>query len=178
MQGLPSAQLVKNLPAMQETRGLIPGSGRSPREGNGTPLQCSCLETPMDRGAWWAAFHGVTRVGHDWATPPPATCGVEHLFMCLFDIINIFFGQVPLHSFCSFEKNTRLFVFSLLCYKSSLCILDRSLYSIRHEFCKYFLSVCDLHICFLMIFFEEWKFQIWWSPIYWFFSFLIQTYLL
>lgn len=83
------------------------------------------------------------------------TFGVEHLFMCLFDIINIFFGQVPLHSFCSFEKNTRLFVFSLLCYKSSLCILDRSLYSIRHEFCKYFLSVCDLHICFLMIFFEE-----------------------
>ena len=131
MQGLPSAQLVKNLPAMQETRGLIPGSGRSPREGNGTPLQWSCLETPMDRGAWWAAFHGVTRVGHDWATPPPppATCGVEYLFMCLFDIINIFFGQVPLHIFCSFEKNTRLFVFSLLCYKSSLCILDRSLYS-------------------------------------------------
>ena len=37
-------------------------------EGNGTPLQCSCLENPMDRGAWWAAVHGVARVGHDWAT--------------------------------------------------------------------------------------------------------------
>ena len=37
-------------------------------EGNGTPLQYSCLENPMDRGAWWAAVHGVTRVGHDWAT--------------------------------------------------------------------------------------------------------------
>ena len=34
-------------------------------EGNGTPLQYSCLENPMDRGAWWAAVHGVGRVGHD-----------------------------------------------------------------------------------------------------------------
>ena len=40
--------------------GLIPGSGRSP-EGNGSPLQYSCLENPMDRGAWWAAVHGVTK---------------------------------------------------------------------------------------------------------------------
>ena len=39
--------------------GLIPGSGRSPGEGNGYPLQCSCLENPMDRGAWWATVHGV-----------------------------------------------------------------------------------------------------------------------
>ena len=37
-------------------------------EGNGTPLQYSCLENPMDRGAWWAAVHGIARVGHDWAT--------------------------------------------------------------------------------------------------------------
>ena len=41
--------------------GSIPGSGRSPGEGNGTPLQYSCLENPMDRGAWWAAVHGVAR---------------------------------------------------------------------------------------------------------------------
>ena len=39
--------------------GLIPGSGRSPREGNGNPLQYSCLENPMDRGAWQATVHGV-----------------------------------------------------------------------------------------------------------------------
>ena len=37
-------------------------------EGNSTPLQYSCLENPMDRGAWWAAVHGVTRVGPNWAT--------------------------------------------------------------------------------------------------------------
>ena len=40
--------------------GLIPGSGRSPGEGNGNPLQYSCLENPMDRGHWWAIVHKVT----------------------------------------------------------------------------------------------------------------------
>ena len=41
--------------------GCIPGSGRSPGEGNGYPLQCSCLENSMNGGAWWAAVHGVTK---------------------------------------------------------------------------------------------------------------------
>ena len=41
--------------------GLIPGSGRSPGEGNGNPLQYSCLENPMDRGAWWATVHGFAK---------------------------------------------------------------------------------------------------------------------
>ena len=42
--------------------GLIPGSGRSPGEGNGNPLQYSCLENPMDRGAWLAAVHEAAKV--------------------------------------------------------------------------------------------------------------------
>ena len=41
--------------------GLIPGLGRSPGEGNGNPLQYSCLENFMDRGAWWAIVHGFTK---------------------------------------------------------------------------------------------------------------------
>ena len=41
--------------------GSIPGSGRSPGEGNGNPLQYSCLENPMDQGVWWATVHGVTK---------------------------------------------------------------------------------------------------------------------
>ena len=41
--------------------GSISGSGRSPGEGNGHPLQYSCLENPMDGGAWWATVHGVTK---------------------------------------------------------------------------------------------------------------------
>ena len=53
----------KNLPAnardLRDT-GLIPGSGSSPGGGNGTPLQKSCLENPMDRGTWWATVHRVT----------------------------------------------------------------------------------------------------------------------
>ena len=44
-----------------EDLGLIPGSGRSPGEGNGAPLQYSCLENPMDWGAWWATVHGVAK---------------------------------------------------------------------------------------------------------------------
>ena len=43
--------------------GLIPGSGRSPGEGNGKPLQCSCLGNPIDRGAWWATVHEVVKSG-------------------------------------------------------------------------------------------------------------------
>ena len=42
--------------------GLIPGLGRSEGEGNDNPLQYSCLENPMDRGAWWAILHGVTKL--------------------------------------------------------------------------------------------------------------------
>ena len=41
--------------------GWIPGSGRSPGEGNGSPLQYSCLGDPMERGAWWATVHRVTK---------------------------------------------------------------------------------------------------------------------
>ena len=59
------ALVVKNLPANAgDARevGSIPGSGRSPGEGNGNPLQYSCLENPMDRGAWQATVHRVARI--------------------------------------------------------------------------------------------------------------------
>ena len=45
--------------------GLIPGLGRTPGVGNGNPLQYSCLENSMDRGAWWDTAHGLQRVGHN-----------------------------------------------------------------------------------------------------------------
>ena len=67
------AQLVKNLPACNaRDLGSIPGSGRSPGEWNGNPLQYSCLENPMDRGAWRATVHELTRVGHDLVTKSPS----------------------------------------------------------------------------------------------------------
>ena len=56
--------MVKNPPANAEDLGdtsSISGSGRSPGVGNGNPLQCACLENPMDRGAWRATVHGVAK---------------------------------------------------------------------------------------------------------------------
>ena len=61
---LPSGAVVKNLPANAGDTGdsgLIPGSGRSPGGGHGNPLQCSCLGNPVDRRAWWATIHKVTK---------------------------------------------------------------------------------------------------------------------
>ena len=52
---------VKNPPAYAGDIGLIPESGRFPGEGSGNPLQYSCLGNPMDRGAWWATVHGITK---------------------------------------------------------------------------------------------------------------------
>ena len=56
--------MIKNLPVISEnTRhtASVPGSGRYSGEGNGNPFQYSCLEYPMDRGAWWASVPGVTK---------------------------------------------------------------------------------------------------------------------
>ena len=56
------ALVVKKPPANEgdlRDAALIPGWGRSPGEGNGNPLQCSCLENPMDRGAWWVAVYRI-----------------------------------------------------------------------------------------------------------------------
>ena len=56
-----SDSAVNNPPANAGNADLIPGLGRSPGEGNGNSLQYSCLENPMDRGAWWATIHGVAK---------------------------------------------------------------------------------------------------------------------
>ena len=66
MYGFPGGSVVKNPPANARDAGSIPGLGKSPGEGNGNPLQYSCLGNPMDRGAWWATQSmGLPRVGHD-----------------------------------------------------------------------------------------------------------------
>ena len=67
----PGGSVVKNPPASlgdavsSPGGGKDPGLGRSPGEGKDNPLQYSCLENPMDRGAWWAIVHGVARVRHN-----------------------------------------------------------------------------------------------------------------
>ena len=57
----PGGSVVKNLPANSGDEGSVPGSGGSPGEGNGNPLQYSYLENPMERGAWQATVHGVAK---------------------------------------------------------------------------------------------------------------------
>ena len=66
--GFPDGSVVKNPPTNAGDMGLIPGLGRSPGEVNGNPFQYSCLGNPIDREAWWASVHGVTRVGHNLAS--------------------------------------------------------------------------------------------------------------
>ena len=58
----PGGSVVKNLSTNAEV-GSVSGSGRSPGEGNGNPLQCTCLGNPMDRGAWQATVHEVAESG-------------------------------------------------------------------------------------------------------------------
>ena len=59
--GFPGGSEVKASACNTGDLGSIPWSGRSPGEGNGNPLQYSCLENPTDRGAWWATIHGVAK---------------------------------------------------------------------------------------------------------------------
>ena len=59
--GFPGGSEVKVSASNAGDLGSIPGSGISPGEGNGNPLQYSCLENPMDGGAWWATVHGVAK---------------------------------------------------------------------------------------------------------------------
>ena len=58
--------------------GSVPGLGKSPGEGNGNPLQYSCLEDSMDRGVWWATVHGVARVRY-WLSDQTTTTHLDYL---------------------------------------------------------------------------------------------------
>ena len=77
------ALVVKNLPANEgdvRDEGSVPGLGRSPGGGHGSPLQYSCLETPMDRRAWWATVH---RVAKSWAQLKRLSMHVGDIKQCL-----------------------------------------------------------------------------------------------
>ena len=83
--GFPHSSVGKESACNAGDLGLIPGVGRSPGEGNGNPLQHSCLENPMDRGAWQAIVHGVVRVVHDLATEPPPRIdelSINNIYLC------------------------------------------------------------------------------------------------
>ena len=73
--GFPHSSVGKESACNAGDPGSIPRSGRSPGDGNGNPIQYSCLENPMNRGAWQATVHGVARVRHDLVTKPPPQAG-------------------------------------------------------------------------------------------------------
>ena len=81
-EGFPGGSGVKNPPANAGDMGLIPGSGRSPGKGNGNPVQYSCLENSMGRGAWWDVVHAMAK---SWTW----LCDYLSLFFC-FRLKNIF----------------------------------------------------------------------------------------
>ena len=80
--------LVKKLPANAGDPRVNSWVGKIPWRGNGNPVQYSCLENPMDRGALQPTVHVVTRVGHNLPTKPPPT-----LKMCYLGILNILSGR-------------------------------------------------------------------------------------
>ena len=75
--GFPGVSVGKESTCNAGDLALIPGSGRSPGEWNGNPLQYSCLGNPMDRGACWATVHGVTRVRRYLVTKPPPQTNIS-----------------------------------------------------------------------------------------------------
>ena len=120
--------VVKNPPAnARDIRdmGLIPGSGRSPGAGNGNPLQYSCLENPMDRGAWRAAVYGVAQ-SQTLATTHALMSCKNSLYVCTQDLYqihfaNIFLQFVPKHQTLE-SASTPLILFPFIIRRSCLCL--------------------------------------------------------
>ena len=89
--GFPHRWLGKESACNAGDPGLIPELGRYPGEGNGNPLQYSCLENPMDRGAWQATVHRVKRVGHDLSTKERERWNCETNFFTIMNTSAIIF---------------------------------------------------------------------------------------
>ena len=110
--GLPDSSVVTNLPANAGDAGLIPGLGRSPGVGNSNPLQYSCLENPMDRGAWWATVHRVTKSQtwlkrlstHAHFNRKAINDWIINLIICLLSFPNSLYFQCCMHHHPSEDK--------------------------------------------------------------------------
>ena len=109
------AQLVNNLPAMQETRIWFLGQEDPLEKENGNPLQYSCLENLIDRGAWQAIVHAVARVRHDLGTKPPCTEGQrrEQSFLRHVKFPSHFFSPKVLVFFLRYNSHTTIHPFKV-----------------------------------------------------------------
>ena len=112
--------------------GPIPGSGRSPEEGNGNPLQYSCLGNPMGGGAWWATVHGVaksrTRLSDFTFTLEETTRIVSNasILTLLKGAFAPFGFIIPVSLYCNY------------CYSFSVIVLSTTLHDIRSDLNKCF----------------------------------------
>ena len=131
--------------------GSIPGLGRSPGEGNGYPLQYSCLENSMDGGAWWATVHGVAK---SWIRLSDFS-----LFLsCSYWLF--------LSSFMKDVFISSIFTCLLITELKEFFLCSECQFFVKILGCKYQLIVCDLPSRFLCDIFEEEKFWILRSPVY------------
>ena len=110
LSGFPGSSAGKESACNVGDMGSIPGLGRSPGEGNGNPLQCSCLENSMDRGAWTM---GSRRVGHDWAT---VTFHFHTLFVWIVIGLAKLFGQPNIIKYWLYSLSCTIYPYSLLFY--------------------------------------------------------------
>ena len=88
--GFPLSQVSRESACNAGDPGSIPGSGRCPGEGNGNPLQYSCLENLMDGGVWWATVHGVARVRHVLVSKPATSKLFTHSNACQTENLLVF----------------------------------------------------------------------------------------
>ena len=107
--------------------GLIPGLGKSTVVGNDNPLQYSCLENSMDRGAWKAAVHGSQRAGHHWATEHTHTC-IYFLFIHPEGSLTLFFDLTMVYLLIPLFRDSwivsQIFVWKHCCSECSCsCLL-------------------------------------------------------
>ena len=116
--GFPGGSEVKVSACNARNLGSIPGSGRSPGEGNGNPLQYSCLENPVDRGAWWATDHGVAK---SWARLRDLTLTLVMLQMCINDNGPFYVQQEGNRDYTSPCLPTRRIMLSVLAFLTSFC---------------------------------------------------------
>ena len=126
--------------------GLIPALGRSPGGGNGNPLQYSCLENPMDGGAWWTTVHGSQRVRHDWATSlkearwqyialsysfpnfEPVSCSMSSSNCCFFAYIQTSQETSKMVWYSHLVKNFPVCVFVCVCVCVCVCVVPIAAY--------------------------------------------------
>ena len=96
----------------------FPGSGRSPRGGNGNPLQYSYLENPMNRGAWWATDHGIAKSWTGLSNSHTHTCTYTHTYTCTHTHTHVYINP-SLPTYCPPVIN-RKFVFYIYVFTSVL----------------------------------------------------------